>query len=231
MTDNDTLPTHLGFIIDGNRRWAAAQGLSALQGHQKGYETLKTVLLDVLARGVQYASVYIFSTENWNRDKKEVEHLMGLFLKILRDDVAIFINNNVRVRVLGSRVRLSEKLLNAIDRTEALTESLQGGQLLICLNYGGQQEIVEAAAQLITRGLRPEEVTLSSIEQFLYTPDVPPCDMIVRTGGEQRISNFMLWRSAYSELMFIEKFWPDMTKRDVSRILNEYASRSRRFGG
>jgi len=231
MANSDTLPTHLGFIIDGNRRWAAARGLSAKDGHMAGYETLKTVLLDVLARGVRYASVYIFSTENWNRDKREVEHLMKLFLKFLRDDTPIFISHNIRVRVLGSRSQLSEKLVAAIDRTEALTSSLDGGQLLVCLNYGGQQEIAEAAAHLVAQGLRPSEITPTTIEQFLYTPDVPPCDMIVRTGGEQRISNFMLWRSAYSELMFIEKFWPDMTKQDVSRILSEYASRSRRFGG
>ncbi|MEO5949303.1 MAG: polyprenyl diphosphate synthase [Candidatus Saccharimonas sp.] len=231
MTSSDTLPVHLGFIIDGNRRWAASRGLLPKDGHLAGYETLKTVLLDVLARGVEYASVYIFSTENWNRDKKQVEDLMKLFLRFLREDTHIFVENNVRVRVMGNRKRLSDKLVRAIDHTEEMTATLTGGQLLVCLNYGGQQEIAEAAAHLIAEGYSAEEVTPALIEQFLYSPDIPPCDMIVRTGGEQRISNFMLWRSAYSELMFIKKFWPDMTKRDVSRILNEYTSRSRRFGG
>jgi len=231
MTDSDNLPVHLGFIIDGNRRWAAARGLSAKDGHMAGYETLKTVLLDVLSRGVLYASVYIFSTENWSRDKREVEHLMMLFLKFLREDTHMFVQHNIKVRVIGSRKQLSTKLVDAIEATEKLTSSLTSGQLLICLNYGGQQEIAEAAAHLIEQGTRAVDVTPEAIEQFLYTPDVPPCDMIIRTGGEQRISNFMLWRSAYSELMFIKKYWPDMTKRDVTRILNEYASRVRRFGG
>jgi len=231
MTQDAPLPTHLGFIIDGNRRWAKAQGLVAKEGHIEGYRALKEVLLDVLGRGVRYASVYIFSTENWNREPAEVNHLMGLFLKILRDDAPVFIQHNVRVRILGSRARLNERLIAAIDDVERLTESLKGGQLLICLNYGGQQEIADAVSALIRADVKESGVTPAMIEQFLYTPDVPPCDMIIRTGGEQRISNFMLWRSAYSELMFIKKYWPDMTKRDVTRILNEYASRVRRFGG
>lgn len=231
MTRGAPLPTHLGFIIDGNRRWAKAQGLSVQDGHSEGYRILKKILIDVLGRGVRYASVYVFSTENWNRAPKEVEHLMSLLLRILRDDAPIFIEHKVRVRVIGSRTRLSKKLIAAIDDIEQLTQTLKGGQLLVCLNYGGQQEIVDAISTLIHAGVKEDEVTPAMIEQFLYTPDVPPCDMIVRTGGEQRISNFMLWRSAYSELMFIKKYWPEMTKRDVTRILKEYASRVRRFGG
>ena len=226
-----TLPTHLGFIVDGNRRWAKARGLTARDGHVAGYEALKTVLLDVLARGVQYASVYIFSTENWSRSPAEVNHLMQLFLKILRDDAPIFTANNVRVRVVGSRNRLSHALVRAIDDIEALTDSMNGGQLIVCLNYGGQQEIADAVSKLGDHGLMKGGVTPALIEQYLYAPDIPPCDMIVRTGGEQRLSNFMLWRSAYSELLFIKKYWPDMTKRDVTRILKEYAHRARRFGG
>lgn len=231
MELDTSLPTHLGFIIDGNRRWAKAQGLAAKEGHTEGYHTLKEVLIDVLSRGVRYASVYIFSTENWSREPAEVNHLMGLFLKILRDDAPVFIKHNVKVRVIGSRTRLSKKLVTAINDIEHLTQSLEGGQLLVCLNYGGQQEIADALSALIRSGVKEGEVTPATIEQFLYTPDVPPCDMIIRTGGEQRISNFMLWRSAYSELMFIDKYWPEMTKQDVTRILKEYASRVRRFGG
>lgn len=231
MAQDSLIPTHLGFIIDGNRRWAKAQGLASRDGHVEGYRVLKEILIDVLSRGVRYASVYIFSTENWNREPDEVRHLMGLFLQILRDDAPLFIKHNIRVRVIGSRTRLSKQLIAAIDNVEYLTQSQRGGQLLICLNYGGQQEIVDAVSTLVRSGVDDDKITPAMIEQFLYTPDVPPCDMIVRTGGEQRLSNFMLWRSAYSELMFIEKYWPDMTKRDVTRILNEYARRSRRFGG
>ena len=228
---HELLPTHLGFIIDGNRRWAEQRGLSPQEGHSAGYRTLKTVLLDVLGRGVQYASVYVFSTENWRRDTKEVNHLMMLLLRILRDDAPVFVAHNVRVRVVGSRSRFSKKILAAIDDIEKLTAPLDGGQLLVCVNYGGQQEIIDAVKGIMRKGVNDGEVNAENIEQFLYTPDVPPCDMIVRTGGEQRLSNFMLWRSAYSELMFIKKYWPEMTKRDVTRILKEYESRVRRFGG
>ena len=231
MSTPSQLPTHLGFIIDGNRRWAAERGLLPQEGHLAGYRTLKTILVDVLGRGVQYASIYIFSTENWNRDKKEVDHLMNLFLKFLHDDAHIFIRHRIRVRIMGGRDRLSTKLVKAIEKTEELTEHLTGGQLLVCLNYGGQQEIIEAAMKASETGELKAGITPETFEQYLYTPDVPPCDMIIRTGGEQRLSNFMLWRSAYSELMFIKKYWPDMTKRDVTRILKEYTSRSRRFGG
>lgn len=231
MNSPAILPVHLGFIVDGNRRWAKARGLTARDGHVAGYETLKSVLLDVLSRGVKYASVYIFSTENWNRTPAEVTHLMNLFLKILRDDAHIFIANNIRVRVVGSKARLSGALLRAIDDIETLTDGMDGGQLVVCLNYGGQQEIADAVSRLVSNGLSEGAITPALIEQNLYTPDIPPCDMIVRTGGEQRLSNFMLWRSAYSELLFIKKYWPDMTKRDVTRILKEYAHRARRFGG
>jgi undecaprenyl diphosphate synthase len=225
------LPTHLGFIIDGTRRWAEKRGLSPQEGHSAGYHTLKTVLLDVIGRGVEYASVYVFSTENWRRGTKEVNHLMMLLLRILRDDAPIFVAHNVRVRVIGSRSRFSEKILAAIDDIEELTAPLDGGQLLVCVNYGGQQEIVDALEGMMSNGVGSGQVDAKKIEQYLYAPDVPPCDMIVRTGGEQRLSNFMLWRSAYSELMFIKKYWPEMTKRDVTRILKEYESRVRRFGG
>lgn len=231
MARSSSLPAHLGFIIDGNRRWAKAHALPAKEGHTEGYRALKTVLLDVLSRGVEYASVYIFSTENWSRSSDEVEHLMRLFVRVLHDDAQLFIDNNIRVRILGSRKRLSKKLISSIERVEALTEHLEGGQLLLCLNYGGQQEIADAVTSLLREGHTAADITPALIEQFLYTPDVPPCDMIIRTGGEQRLSNFMLWRSAYSELMFIEKYWPEMTKRDVTRILKEYTNRARRFGG
>jgi undecaprenyl diphosphate synthase len=231
MREHASIPTHLGFIIDGNRRWAKAQGLSPQEGHAAGYRVLKDVLIDVLDRGVRYVSVYIFSTENWNRDPTEVRHLMQLFLKVLRDDAELFIEHRVRVRVLGSRERLGKFLRRAIDDIEERTRMLDGGQLLLCLNYGGQQEITNAVNSMLAQGVGRGEVTPALLEQFLYTPDIPPCDMIVRTGGERRLSNFMLWRSAYSELMFIRKYWPEMTKHDVTRILSEYARRTRRFGG
>lgn len=228
---DSVLPRHIGFIIDGNRRWAKSYGLPGYEGHLAGYNALKDVLLETLSRGVKYASAYVFSTENWKRSQDEVGRLMNLLLKILKSDVPIFIDNNVRLRVIGSRQGLSETIIQAIDEAEQATKDLTGGELLLCLNYGGQIEIADAVKAIVASGVSPEEVTPELIEQNLYAPEVPPMDLVVRTSGEQRLSNFMLWRAAYSELMFIDKNWPDMTKKDVSTILKEYAKRSRRFGG
>ena len=231
MSENEIIPNHVGFIVDGNRRWAKAHGLPTYEGHLAGYNALKDVLLETLSRGVKYASAYVFSTENWKRSEEEVGHLMGLLLKILESDIPIFVKNNVRLRVVGSREGLSGAILKAIDKAEATTANLDGGELLLCLNYGGQLEITDAVKKIVQSGVGPELITPELISQYIYAPEVPPCDLIVRTSGEQRLSNFMLWRSAYSELMFIDKNWPDMTRDDVSAILEEYAKRNRRHGG
>ena len=231
MSEKEIIPNHVGFIIDGNRRWAKAHGLPTYEGHLAGHNALKDVLLETLSRGVKYASAYVFSTENWKRSEEEVGHLMGLLLKILESDTPIFVKNNVRLRVVGSREGLSGAILKAIDRAEATTANLDGGELLLCLNYGGQLEIADAVKKIVQSGVGPELITPELISQYIYAPEVPPCDLIVRTSGEQRLSNFMLWRSAYSELMFIDKNWPDMSRDDVSAILEEYAKRNRRHGG
>lgn len=228
---SQVVPSHIGFIIDGNRRWAKERNLPPYAGHERGYEVVKDILLDVLARGVKYASAYVFSTENWRRSKLEVDRIMALLVKVLRRDRQVFLDNQVRVRILGDRSKLNKKVIETIDYIEQLTADQAGGQLLICLNYGGKEEIAHAIRSLAESGQDMSRVSADMLEQNLYAPDVPPCDMIVRTGGEQRLSNFMLWRSAYSELMFIKKYWPDMTKRDVTNILNEYVRRNRRFGG
>ena len=226
----EVVPRHIGFIVDGNRRWAKRHGLPAYEGHLAGYNALKDVLLETLHRGVRYASAYVFSTENWKRSQEEVGHLMSLFLKILESDVALFLQHQVRLRVIGSRQGLSEMLQQAIHRAEERTAHLTDGELLLCLNYGGQLEIADACRQIIQEGIAADQVTPELIGQRLYAPEVPPCDLIVRTSGEQRLSNFMLWRAAYSELYFIDKNWPDMTTADVDTILAEYATRHRRLG-
>lgn len=231
MSEKTELPRHVGFIVDGNRRWAKQHGLPAYEGHLAGYNSLKDVLLETLRRGVKYASAYVFSTENWKRSEEEVGHLMKLFVKMLEADVSIFLDNNIRLRVIGSRDDLSDALIKVIDNAEEKTRSLTGGELLLCLNYGGHLEIADAVKKIIQSGISAEDVTPELIAQNLYAPEVPPCDLIVRTSGEQRLSNFMLWRAAYSELMFIDKHWPDMTTDDVAVILDEYARRNRRFGG
>lgn len=228
---SDSPPRHIGFIVDGNRRWARGHGLPAYEGHLAGYNGLKEVLLECLSRGVQYASAYVFSTENWKRSQDEVGRLMGLLLKVLESDLPMFAEHSIRLRVIGSREGLSDAVVRAIDRAEAFTKDFTKGELLLCLNYGGQQEIAAAVKKIVQSGISADEITPELIGQHIYAPEVPPCDVIVRTSGEQRLSNFMLWRAAYSEFIFVEKNWPDMTSQDVSDILEEYAKRNRRFGG
>lgn len=225
------IPVHIGFIIDGNRRWAKERGLKPYEGHYAGYGTVKDVLIETLHRGVKYATCYIFSTENWSRPQIEVDEIMDLLLRVLNDDAHIFNEENVKLKIIGGREKLKPKLIESIEKVESATASNTGGELIICLDYGGQREIADAVKRIVSSGAKAEDITPELIEQNLYSPEVPPCDMIVRTSGEQRLSNFMLWRSAYSELLFLDKYWPDMTKEDVGFILEEYSKRKRRFGG
>ena len=228
---SDALPKHIGYIVDGNRRWARGYGLPTYEGHLAGYNAIKDILLETLDHGVKYASAYIFSTENWKRSKEEVGYLMNLLLKILESDLPIFMEHNVRLRVIGTREGLSDAIIKAIDKAETATAELDGGELLLCFNYGGQLEIADAVKKIVQSGVGAEDITPELIAKNLYAPEVPPCDLIVRTSGEKRLSNFMLWRAAYSELIFLDKNWPDMTKDDLSAILKEYSLRQRRFGG
>lgn len=226
-----TVPKHVGFIVDGNRRWAKQHGLPVYEGHMAGYNAIHEVAGAAFDAGIEYMSAYIFSTENWKRSEDEVSRLMGLVLKLLTADLPIFEKKNIRLRVLGTRERVSDKILKAIDDAEARTAHNTAGTLAICFNYGGQLEIADACKKIVQSGVASEAVTPELIEQNLYAPEVPPIDLIVRTSGEQRLSNFMLWRSAYSELLFLDKPWPEMTKDDVTAILEEYTGRQRRFGG
>lgn len=231
MSDSADLPRHIGYIVDGNRRWAKANGLPAYEGHLAGYNAIHEVAIETFDAGVEYMSVYIFSTENWQRSEDEVGKLMGLVLKLLTADLPIFDEHNIRLRILGSRDRVSSKILKAIDAAEARTADNTAGTLAVCFNYGGQLEIVDACKKIVQSGAAVDEITPTLISQNLYAPEVPPIDLVVRTSGEQRLSNFMLWRAAYSELLFLDKPWPDMTKDDVTAILKEYSRRHRRFGG
>jgi undecaprenyl diphosphate synthase len=227
----DKLPQHIGYIVDGNRRWAKERGSPAYEGHMAGRFVLKDIVLDTIYAGVPFVSAYVFSTENWKRSKIEVDFLMKLVLQVVKEDLPDLIDKGIRIRHIGSRERLPKGVLKAIDDAEEKTRHLTRGTLGLCFNYGGHQEIVDAAKQCIDDGLKPEDVTTEAIDQRLYAPDIPPVDLLVRTSGEQRISNFMLWRAAYSELLFLDKYWPDMTKQDVAGIIEEYKRRSRRFGG
>lgn len=225
------VPTHIGYIVDGNRRWASARGEPAYKGHIAGYKALKEVIQQTIDAGVRYTSLYVFSTENWKRSSEEVDKLMGLLLTGLGQDLHIFTKNNIRIRFLGSKKGLSKAVVAAMSKAEAETRSFTGAEVLLCLNYGGQQEIVEAVKRIVDKAIASDAIDEAMIASELYAPDVPPCDLIVRTSGEQRLSNFMLWRSTYSELLFVDKNWPEMTKQDVTDILEEYNNRARRFGG
>ncbi len=226
-----TTPQHIGYILDGNRRWAKKHGLPTYEGHLAGYNALKDVIDATADAGVKYISFYTFSTENWNRAEDEVRGLMKLIRRLFTGDLKRLVKDGYRLVVLGGRENVPDDIVAMIDKAEAESQDGTKATLAMCFNYGGQQEIVRAAQKAIESGIAPSELTNTNFVQFLDHPDVPPCDLIVRTSGEQRLSNFMLWRSAYSELLFLDKFWPEMTKDDVSAILEEYQSRSRRFGG
>ena len=228
---NLVIPKHIGFIVDGNRRWAKKHGLPAYEGHLAGYNAISDIVTATFEAGVEFATAYIFSTENWKRSEDEVSKLMGLILRLLTSDLPIFEKNNIKLLVIGSRENVDERILKAIDNAEAVTANNTAGTLALCFNYGGQVEIVDAVKKIVQSGISADDITTDLISQNMYAPEIPPVDIVVRTSGEQRLSNFMLWRAAYSEMMFIDKMWPDMTKDDVTAIINEYSKRSRRFGG
>jgi undecaprenyl diphosphate synthase len=231
MADREAIPQHIGYIVDGNRRWAKGHGLPTYEGHLAGYNAIIEVVLASIDAGVKYVSAYTFSTENWKRSELEVSKIMGLVLRLLTSDIHILQDNGIRLKVLGSRDRLSKSVLKAIDEAESKTAGNTRGTLAVCFNYGGQLEIVDACKKIVQEGIAPEDITTELITEHLYVSEVPPLDVVVRTSGEQRTSNFMLWRAAYSEFIFLEKLWPDMTKDDVTAILEEYSRRGRRFGG
>jgi undecaprenyl diphosphate synthase len=230
MTDK-IIPRHIGYIVDGNRRWAKKHGLPSYEGHLAGYNTLQEIIAATFNNGVKYVSAYVFSTENWKRSKKEVNKFMSLALRSLTSDLHIFEDNNIRLLVMGSRDNVKESILKAIINAEKKTANNTAGIFAVCFNYGGQLEIVDAVKKIIESGVSADNITVDLINQNLYYPEIPPLDLIVRTSGEKRISNFMLWRSAYSEIMFIDKLWPDLTKDDVTEIIDQFSLRARRFGG
>lgn len=224
------VPNHVGLILDGNRRWARAQGLPTLEGHRQGYENLKTIAEAAFNAGVQYVSAYIFSTENWNRSKEEVGYLMKLVINIASKDLNQLIDKNIKVVFLGTRDKLSKSVEKAINDAMERSKNNTGGTIALCFNYGGQLEITDAVKRIVSEGIVIEDITPDCIANHLYVPDVPPVDFMIRTSGEQRLSNFMLWRMSYAELYFVEKHWPAFTVDDLHIALEEYASRQRRFG-
>lgn len=222
--EENVLPKHLGFIVDGNRRWARERGLPTLEGHRRGIELVADIAEECHKQGVKIVSFYIFSTENWNRSKEEVEYLMDLVEKCLKKFIKRCLKTDTKIAILGTKERLSDRLKEAVKEAEEKTKECKENILGLCFNYGGKQEIVDAANKI------EGEVTIEKLEANLYHPEVPALDMVIRTSGEQRISGFMLWRMAYSEMLFLDKKWPDITREDVGLILKEFAGRQRRFG-
>ncbi len=227
--DNST-PNHIGLILDGNRRWAREHNLTIAEGHREGYQNLKTIAQAAIKHGVRYVSAYVFSTENWNREKQEVRDIMKLLKWVLSHEIKKIHKDNIRVRVIGSKIKLGAALVTAIHDAEKLTENNTRGTLLLCLDYGGQQEIVDATKDIIKSGVPAEQVTSELISSHLYAPDVPPPDLIIRTSGEHRLSNFLTWQSSYSELMFYDKKWPDFKEKDLNSALRKFKKINRRFG-
>ncbi len=218
---------HLGIIADGNRRWAREHGLPTIEGHRKGIDSIEALINAAAKTEIEYITFYVFSTENWGRSTEEVSYIMKLAETKIIKLAEKLAKNNGRLLVLGSKEKISPKLLNSIAEAEKLTANNSGLTVCICFNYGGEQEIADAAnAALKADG----EITPETIRKHVYHPEVPNVDMVVRTSGEERISGFMLLRSAYSEMMFIKKYFPDMGASDIDEIIAEYKNRNRRFG-
>ena len=229
------LPRHIAFIMDGNGRWAKRRGLARSVGHAEGSRQLKEVVKDCYNLHIRYVSVYAFSSENWKRPKEEVDQLMKLLLEYLRGAIADLENRKVRSRELGSRDGQSREILRDIAPVDSETAAHQEMDFLICINYGGRQELVQAARRIAAEAaagtLKPEDVDEACIADRLYTAGIPDPDLLIRTSGEQRLSNFMPWQTAYTEFLFPDVLWPDFRERHLREALNAYVGRNRRFGG
>ncbi|MBQ7202211.1 di-trans,poly-cis-decaprenylcistransferase [Candidatus Saccharibacteria bacterium] len=218
---------HLGIIADGNRRWAKERGLPTIEGHRRGLKSIEELVAAASAAGIKYITFYVFSTENWGRSSDEVGYIMKLAETKIASYAEKLAKNNSRMLILGSKDKISPKLMSSIEKAEKLTEKCDGITVCFCFNYGGEREIADAAT--IANEVE-DEITPETIRKHLYHPEVPDIDMVVRTSGEERISGFMLWRASYAEFMFIKKYFPEMGKDDIKEILKEYENRNRRFG-
>ncbi|MDB5540962.1 MAG: Undecaprenyl diphosphate synthase [Devosia sp.] len=221
--------------MDGNGRWAKARGKVRTEGHVEGVKALRRLVDLSIRYGVKHLTVFSFSSENWRRPRDEVNFIFGLLHRFVASDLATLIQNNVRVRIIGTRDGLDDALKRLIDEVQSKTARNTGLELIVAFNYGGKSELTEATraiARAVAAGdLKVEDITEETMERALYTSGIPDPDLIIRTSGEQRVSNFLLWQGAYSELVFIEENWPDFNEQVFLKALDEYSARSRRFGG
>ncbi len=227
-------PRHVAIIMDGNGRWANARGLPRTLGHRQGAEAVRRTVAGALEMGIPFLTLFGFSSENWRRPMTEVEDLMGLLRRYLQSEIAEFHKNGIRLRVIGERGRLPGDIVRLIDDAERRTADNQALDLVMAISYGGRQEIAAAArrlAEAVAAGeLAPEDIDEESFAAGLLTAGIPDPDLLIRTSGEQRLSNFLLWQAAYSELVFVDKLWPDFDKSDLEAAVNEFRRRERRYG-
>lgn len=227
----ERIPRHVAIILDGNGRWAAEHNVARSRGHLAGAENVETISDALIDMGVEYLTVYAFSTENWKRSEEEVSYLMGLLKRYLIKNKKDAIRRNIQIRVLGDKKGLSEDLQVLIEDVERSTSGLDSFHLQFAINYGGRDEICRAVRRILQEGLPAEELDEERMSAYLDTAELPEPDLLIRTSGEQRISNFLLWQLAYSEFYFSDKYWPDFTPQDLEKAILDYAGRQRRFGG
>ena len=227
------LPRHIAIILDGNGRWAKRRGLPRTAGHAAGAETFRRIATYCKNIGIDYLTVYAFSTENWKRPREEVEAIMGLLAKYLREAVDTMERDHIRLKILGDPSILPESLRGLISETADISTHYEGFQANVCLNYGGRDEIVRAALRFAEdyKAGRADTLTEESFSGYMFSAGIPDPDLIIRPGGEMRLSNFLMWESAYSELIFTDVLWPDFTSADIDSAIAEYNRRDRRFGG
>lgn len=232
--DNLKIPNHVAIIMDGNGRWAQNKGLKRTRGHQKGADTLKKISEYVYDKNIKVLSVFAFSTENWKRDKEEVDYLMNLFLVAFKNNFDAVKKRGIKVVFSGVKDKLNEKVIKVMEKMMEETKDNKNGIFNICLNYGGQDEIVSAAKK-ISEDVKENVLEITDINKELFNKylfnDLPPIDLLIRTSGEYRISNFMLWQMAYAELYFTNTLWPDFNEEEMKKAIEAFNKRNRRFGG
>ena len=221
------LPEHIAMIMDGNGRWAKERGLKRTAGHKKGAEVVREITTYCAKIGIKYLTLYAFSTENWKRPKLEVEYLMKLLEKYLKEELEVYLENNIRFRAIGDLSKFSKSLQNRILKTQELTSFCTGLTQVLALNYGSKDEIIRAIKKLNEKGL---EVSEENLESCLDTAGISPVDIMIRTSGEVRLSNYLLWQNAYAEMFFVQTYWPDFTKTELDDIISDFSRRERRFG-
>jgi undecaprenyl diphosphate synthase len=221
------MPRHVAIIMDGNGRWAKKRMLPRAMGHKKGVETVRNIVRAAGELGLEALSLYAFSSENWKRPEDEISDLMGLMRSFIKSDIDEFAANDVRLKIIGNYKAFAPDIVEMLDEALARTAHNSRTTLAVALNYGSQDELVRAAQAAAAQGA----ITAETIEANLDTADMPPLDLLIRTSGEQRLSNFMLWQAAYAEFWFTDTLWPDFTKKELARALDEFSGRERRFGG